>query len=114
MKKLKTLFDGRAPRAGFVIFDAHRQRERELRGLQPARRIEIHVGPRRSNRAAPEVVGMALRSRPIARITHEPRLDGCVGKTNGVGLSRSKFEEGAGRGSCAVPGVTDGRRQAGG
>jgi len=38
----------------------------------------------------------------------------CVGKTSGVGLSRSKFEEGAGRGSCAVPGVTEGRRQAGG
>jgi|GEM_PF-7043062 len=38
----------------------------------------------------------------------------CVGKTNGVGPPRAKFEEGAGRVLVAVPGVTEGRRQAGG
>ncbi len=36
----------------------------------------------------------------------------CVGKTNGVGPSRAKFEEGAGRGLVAVRGVTKGRRRA--
>ena len=36
----------------------------------------------------------------------------CVGKPNGVGLSRAKFEEGAGRGLVAVPGVMEGRRRA--
>jgi len=37
----------------------------------------------------------------------------CVGQTNGVGLSRAKFEEGAGQGLVAVLGVTEGHRTGG-
>jgi hypothetical protein len=38
--------------------------------------------------------------------------DECVGKTNGVGLSRARFEEAAEHSLVAVPGVTKGRRRA--
>lgn len=36
----------------------------------------------------------------------------CVGQTNQVGLSRAKFEEGAGRNLVAVRGATESRRRA--